>query len=145
MTAASLVASIGFGAVSWQVPARTRMMLTVLVLSVCSVALLLPGSIAGMYVAAFVAGIAISPSLISVQHVLGELAPTGQISEAFALMGSSIAVGTAVATACSGVVVNDYGSRSGLLTVVAIAVATSIAGVAGWATLRGAAPPTPTD
>ena len=86
--------------------------------------------------AAFLAGVAVSPLLILNVSMVEHLVPPARLTEAFTLGTSGLAVGLAVGSPLSGVLIDNFGAAAGYLVMVGSAAVTMILAVAGYPTLR---------
>ncbi|WP_328956956.1 MFS transporter [Kitasatospora purpeofusca] len=107
----SLVAGATFGAMEWRLPQRRLLPLTAGVLTLSAIPLALTDSPYLMAVFAVLAGVAISPALITGSTVLESVAPKGSLSEAFSWLTSMGALGIASGTAVGGYL-SDTGSSA---------------------------------
>ena len=98
----SLVAGVTYGAVDWRLSQARLLTLTTLALTLGALPLVFASSSLLMAVFAVVAGIAISPALISGSTLLESVAPKGSLSEAFSWLTSAGALGIASGTAAGG-------------------------------------------
>jgi MFS family permease len=84
----------------------------------CSVPLALAPSIAVMTVLALIAGLCLAPLLAAANQLIGEVAPAGAVTEAFAWPLTALAIGAAGGSATAGAIVQSSGWRPGFLAVV---------------------------
>jgi len=126
LAAGSMVSGIGWGAVHWRVPLRRRLAAALAVLTVLTGPLLLVGSIWLMVPFVLVAGVAVSPSLISAFTLAELLVPRAAVTEAFTWIGTALALGVAVGASVAGKTVDVAGANAAfLVSTVAAAVATA--------------------
>jgi MFS family permease len=105
-----MLAGLVYGGVSWTMPLVRRLLLTSVILGVCTVPLIFVGSFWLMVPLALLAGLAITPTLIGLYSVLSNVVPRTAVTEGFAWIASSIAVGTSAGAAFSGWLVERYDS-----------------------------------
>lgn len=117
MILAGSVAGLLYGGTTWQVGLVPRLLGTAVVLGVGSLPLLLADSLWLMGLLALVAGIAITPMLVTMYSLLGNLVHKTSVTEGFAWIASSITVGSSAGTAASGYLVDRIGSTGSLLLV----------------------------
>jgi MFS family permease len=86
---------------------------------VCSVPLALAPSIGAMAVLAVVAGLALAPLLAAANQLIGEVAPPGNVTEAFGWPITAIALGASLGSALAGAIVQASGWRPAFVAVVA--------------------------
>lgn len=134
----SVVGGLLYGGLHLSTPHHVQLPVLVGALATGTVLpLLAPGPV-WMGVALFAYGLTIAPFSACNSVLLGEAAPPGTTTEAFAWSSSMIFGGAALGTAVAGVLVDRSGPTAGL-AVTAVAGALSLAAaVAGLARLRGA-------
>jgi MFS family permease len=97
---------------------------------VCSVPLLLAPSIAVMVPLAVIAGLCLAPLLAAINQLIGDVAPPGAVTEAFAWPITAIALGVSGGSAAAGGIAQAWGWREGFVAVV-------VAGLVGGAIAVG--------
>jgi MFS family permease len=107
----------------------------------CSVPLALAPSIAVMTVLALIAGLCLAPLLAAANQLVGEVAPPGAVTEAFAWPITAVAMGAACGSATAGAIVQSAGWRPGFLAVVGAGLLAATIAVTRRATLAPASPP----
>jgi MFS family permease len=100
-----------------------------------SAPLALAPSIAVMAFLALIAGLGLAPLLAAVNQVIGDVAPPGAVTEAFAWPITAIALGASAGSAAAGAIVEASGWRPSFVAVVAAGLAGSAIALAGRATL----------
>jgi MFS family permease len=100
-----------------------------------SAPLALAPSIAVMAFLALIAGLGLAPLLAAVNQVIGDVAPPGAVTEAFAWPITAIALGASAGSAAAGAIVEASGWRPSFVGVVAAGLAGSAIALAGRATL----------
>ncbi|MFQ1002112.1 MFS transporter [Modestobacter sp. SSW1-42] len=131
LAAGSMAAGIGWGTVHWQVPLRHRLVAVLTLLTLLTVPLLFAGSYWLMLPLVVVAGVAVSPALISAFTLAEVLVPRTAVTEAFTWIGTALALGVAVGASAAGKIVDAVGANA------SFAVATVAAGVAAVAVALG--------
>jgi MFS family permease len=131
LAAGSMVSGIGWGAVHWRVPLRRRLTGALAALAVLTFPLVLVGDVWLMVPFVLVAGIAVSPSLISAFTLAEVLVPRSAVTEAFTWIGTALALGVAVGASAAGKIVDVAGANTSFL------VATGAAGLAAAAVALG--------
>jgi predicted MFS family arabinose efflux permease len=119
-----MASGIGWGAVHWRTPLRRRLVAVLVLLTALSVPLLLVRDIWVMFPFVVLAGVAVSPSLISSFTLAELLVPRAAVTEAFTWIGTALGLGVAVGASVSGELVDVAGANT------AFSVATVAAGVA---------------
>jgi MFS family permease len=120
----SMASGIGWGAVHWRHPLRHRLLVVLVALTVLTVPLTLVGNVWVMIPLVVVAGVAVSPSLISSFTLAELIVPRSAVTEAFTWIGTALGLGVAVGTSVAGKIVDTYGANASFL------VATVSAGLA---------------
>ncbi len=120
----SMISGIGWGAVHWRLPLRHRLAGVLVLLTVLSAPLMLVREIWLMVPFVVLAGIAVSPVLISAFTLAEQLVPRAAVTEAFTWIGTALALGVAVGASVSGKIVDISGSNA------AFSVATVAAAIA---------------
>jgi MFS family permease len=131
LAAGSMVAGIGWGTVHWRVRLRHRLVCLLVLLTLLTVPLALVDSYWLMLPLVVLAGVAVSPSLISAFTLAEVLVPRTVVTEAFTWIGTSLAVGVAVGASVAGRIVDSAGANPSFL------VATVAAGVAAGTVALG--------
>jgi MFS family permease len=127
----SMASGIGWGTVHWRLPLRLRLVWVLVLMTVLSVPLLLINSIWVMVPFVVLAGIAVSPSLISSFTLAEKLVPQAAVTEAFTWIGTALGLGVAVGASVAGKIVDVAGANRAFL------VATVAAGVAAVVVAAG--------
>jgi MFS family permease len=120
----SMASGIGWGAVHWHQPLRHRLAIVLVLLTVLTLPLLLIRDIWLMIPFVVLAGVAVSPSLISSFTLAEVLVPRAAVTEAFTWIGTARGRGVAVGASVAGKIVDVAGANW------AFSVATVAAGVA---------------
>ncbi|WP_324274779.1 MFS transporter [Blastococcus brunescens] len=123
----SMASGIGWGTVHWRMPLRLRLVGASALLTVCSLPLLVVTDVWVMVPFVVLAGVAISPSLISSFTLAELLVPRAAVTEAFTWIGTALGLGVAVGASVSGKLVDVYGANTAFsVATVAAAVATVV-------------------
>ena len=126
----SMASGIGWGTVHWEVPLRRRLAGVLALLTLCSIPLLLVDSIWVMVPFVALAGVAVSPSLISSFTLAEVLVPRAVVTEAFTWIGTAIGLGVAVGASVAGKIVDVAGANTAfLVATVAAAMAAIVVGL----------------
>jgi MFS family permease len=110
----SMISGIGWGAVHWRLPLRHRLAGVLVLLTLLSAPLMLVREIWLMVPFVVLAGLAVSPSLISCFTLAELLVPRAALTEAFTWIGTALALGVAVGASVSGKIVDVSGSNAAL-------------------------------
>jgi MFS family permease len=120
----SMASGIGWGIVHWRVPLRRRLAIVLVALTVLTVPLMFVDDVWLMVPFVVVAGLAVSPSLISSFTLAELLVPRAAVTEAFTWIGTALGLGVAVGSSVAGKLVDVSGANA------AFAVATVSAAIA---------------
>jgi predicted MFS family arabinose efflux permease len=124
LAAGSMASGIGWGTVHWRLPLRHRLVAVLILLTVLSIPLTLVHDVWVMVPFVVLAGVAVSPSLISSFTLAELLVPRAAVTEAFTWIGTALGLGVAIGASVAGKVVDAYGAnRAFLVATVAAAVA----------------------
>jgi MFS family permease len=126
LAAGSMASGIGWGTVHWRMPLRRRLVGVLLAMTVLSVPLVLIGDIWVMLPLVVLAGVAVSPALISAFTLAEVLVPRAAVTEAFTWIGTALAIGVAVGASVTGKVVDIAGANASFLVAT---VAAALAGI----------------
>jgi len=120
----SMASGIGWGTVHWQLPLRLRLAWVLVLLTVLSIPLTLVRDIWLMVPFVVLAGVAVSPSLISSFTLAEVLVPRAAVTEAFTWIGTALGLGVAIGASVAGKIVDVYGPNTAfLVATVAAAIA----------------------
>lgn len=126
----SMASGIGWGTVHWRVPLRRRLVAVLVLMTVCSIPLLLVRDVWLMVPFVIIAGIAVSPSLISSFTLAELLVPRASVTEAFTWIGTALGLGVAVGASVAGKIVDVSGANTAfLVSTVAAAIAAVVVAV----------------
>ena len=141
--AGSMVGGLVYGGLSLVRPPRQQLPLLVAALAVgTALPLLATGSVV-MGMALFAYGLTIAPFTACNAVLLGEAAPPGTTTEAFAWSSSMIFGGAALGTGVAGWLVEVSGPTAGLAVTTVSGLLALAAAVSGLARLRGSEPSLP--
>ena len=120
----SMVSGIGWGTVHWRLPLRHRLAAVLVLMTVLSIPLLLVHHIWLMVPFVILAGVAVSPILISSFTLAEVLVPRAAVTEAFTWIGTALGLGVALGASVAGKIVDVAGANmSFLVATVAAALA----------------------
>jgi predicted MFS family arabinose efflux permease len=131
--AGSLIAGVIAGSLHWKRPLRQRFTVGQAFLALAMVPLPFISPLALLAVAAFVAGFAISPTLISGFSLVEAEVPAGRLTEGLSWASTALAAGVALGAAVAGPVIDDSGASVAFWVAVAsggLAVAACVVGLA---------------
>jgi MFS family permease len=120
----SMASGIGWGTVHWRLPLRHRLAGVLVLLTVLSIPLMLVRDVWVMVPFVILAGISLSPSLISSFTLAELLVPRSAVTEAFTWIGTALGLGVAIGASGAGKIVDVWGANmSFLVATVAAAIA----------------------
>jgi len=111
----SLLAGLVTGALTLRRPPLTRLRLSATALTAVMVPLLLASSLLWVAVLLFVAGFAISPTMVAAISLVEQCVPTARLTEGMTWVTSGLATGIAPGAAIGGVVVDARGPSTGFV------------------------------
>jgi len=124
--AGSLVSGVIFGAVASGPPTRRRLVAGQVVLTVALVPTLSVGSLPALAVMLALAGVSISPSLITGFGLAEATSPRSRMTEALAWTSTAVGVGVAIGAALAGPVIDSAGAAQAFVVPV-VAATTAVA------------------
>jgi predicted MFS family arabinose efflux permease len=126
----SAIGGLAYGSRDHALDPGARWVRLAAVFPLCSAPLLVGPSIPGMAPLAVIAGLCLAPLLAAVNQLVGDVAPPGAVTEAFAWPITAIALGASAGSACAGAIVEASGWREGFAAVL-------VAGLVGAAVAVG--------
>lgn len=126
----SLVAGLAYGSVHWRRPPAQQFLGAVALLAAGSIPFALVTTIPALAAVMLLAGLSISPMIISGYALVGLIAPVGRLTEGLTWTTTALGLGTSVAAATTGAAVDAVGAhRAFLVPVVAAVLAAAVAGL----------------
>ena len=135
-SAASLVGALVVGAIAFRTPSRRRFTLALVGYAIGLVPSALVDGYLPFVVASIVSGIAIAPTFVQANAVVGEETPPRIRTASFALLGSATVLGISIGSALAGQAVAAVGGEAARGILVPLAVACAIAAVVADVTHR---------
>lgn len=132
----SLSAGIVFGATRRDAPARQGFVAGAIGIGVSALAMPHVGSIGTLTVLVVLAGLSISPTLISGMALVRQVAPAARLTEAFAWATTGLSVGLMIGSAAAGYLAEHAGSSEAFWPATVAALVAAALAVAGSARLR---------
>lgn len=127
--AGSLAAGLVFGALATGGPSRRRLVVAVAVLSAVLLLTLVADSLLVLAAALALAGVTISPSLITGFGLAEQSSPRSRVTESLAWTSTALGVGVAVGAALVGPLIDERGADAAFVVPVAAAVVAVMAAV----------------
>ncbi|MGO4665822.1 MFS transporter [Bosea sp. 2RAB26] len=129
--AGSLITGIVFGALKLRMSLASQLLIAIALAAVTTLPLLAVNSIGSLAVVVFLAGAAVSPTIIVSIGLIERLVPAAKLTEGITWAMTGIGIGMAVGSSASGWVIDGFGARSGFWISVAaggVALATALLG-----------------
>jgi MFS family permease len=112
------VGGLAYGAREHGSAPGARWVRLALAFPLCSLPLIAAPSIAVMTALALIAGLCLAPYMAAANQLVGDIAPPGAVTEAFAWPITAIAIGAATGSATAGAIAQAVGWRPGFVAVV---------------------------
>ena len=126
----SMASGIAWGTVHWRRPLRQRLAAVLVLMTLLSLPLLLVRDLWLMVPFVVLAGVAVSPALISSFTLAEVLVPRASVTEAFTWIGTALGLGVALGASVAGKVADVAGANTAfLVATVAAAVAAVVVGI----------------
>ena len=122
----SMASGIGWGTVHWRAPLRRRLAAVLVVMTLMTLPLLLVTDVWLMVPFVVLAGVAVSPALISSFTLAEVLVPRASVTEAFTWIGTALGLGVALGASVSGKVVDMAGANMAFLVATAAAAVAAV-------------------
>ncbi|MCF6475327.1 MFS transporter [Nonomuraea sp. MG754425] len=132
----SMVSGLWFGSRSWRISLRARFVRALALFMVGLVPIMFIDSLWVMAGALFLAGFAISPTLITAFSLTERLVPPALLTEGMAWISTAIGFGVAAGAWAGGHITQEYGSSSAYVFSVAAAAVAVVVGIGGSGLLR---------
>jgi MFS family permease len=129
------IGGLAYGAREHGLATDARWLRLAVAFPLCSIPLALAPSIAVMTVLALIAGLCLAPLMAAVNQLIGDVAPPGARTEAFAWPITAIALGAAGGSATAGAVIEASGWRVAFVVVIAAGLLASVVAVTRRGTL----------
>lgn len=125
--AGSLIVGLVFGALKLQMPLAKQFLLAISLAMLTTLPLLIVDGIGGLSIALFLAGAAVSPTIIISMGLIERLVPAAKLTEGITWAMTGVMIGMALGSSLSGWVIDEYGASSGFYVSVASGVIAFIA------------------
>ncbi|HEV2503069.1 MAG TPA: MFS transporter [Mesorhizobium sp.] len=134
--AGSLVAGLAFGMLKLKLPLARQLLITIALAALTTLPLLIVGSIPMLCLVLFVAGVAVSPTIITAMALVEKLVPSSKLTEGMTWAITSIGIGLAAGSSAAGWVIDNHGATSGFLVSITAGVVALIVALAGQGILQ---------
>lgn len=139
--AGSLVAGLAFGALKLKLPLARQLLATIALAALTTLPLLAVDGILALSVVFFVAGVAVSPTVITSMALVERLVPPSKLTEGMTWAITGISIGLALGSSTSGWVIDTFGAASGFWVSIGAGVTALLITLAGQRVLLGTASP----
>jgi predicted MFS family arabinose efflux permease len=131
----SMISGLAYGAMTLRSPAARRFVVAVLLLAAGTVPFALVTGVVALGVALFVAGLAISPMVVSGFGLVETLVAPSRLTEGLTWLTTTINLGAAAGAATAGAAVDRFGAHRAFLVTVCFGAASALLALAGRTTL----------
>ncbi|MGW6937665.1 MFS transporter [Streptomyces xanthophaeus] len=135
----SCLAGIVFGLLHLKGRTELRWLLGVCAMAVSMIPLLLAGNLPFLAVALFVSGLAIAPTMITTMALIEAHVPRAKLTEGMTWIGTGLAVGVAIGSSVTGLVIDAAGARNGYVVSLSAGAAAAAVAFAGFRRLTRSA------
>ncbi|WP_327278958.1 MULTISPECIES: MFS transporter [unclassified Streptomyces] len=130
--AGSCLAGIVFGLLHLKGRTERRWVLGICAMAVSMIPLLLAGNLPFLAVALFVSGLAIAPTMITTMALIEAHVPRAKLTEGMTWITTGLAVGVAVGSSVTGLVIDAAGAQRGYVVSISSGVAAAAVAFAGY-------------
>ncbi|MEU4728540.1 MFS transporter [Streptomyces sp. NPDC023588] len=128
----SCIAGIVFGLLHLKGRTEPRWVLGICAMAVSMIPLLLAGNLPFLAVALFVSGLAIAPTMITTMALIEAHVPRAKLTEGMTWISTGLAVGVAVGSSVTGLVIDAAGARSGYVVSISAGATAAAVAFAGY-------------
>lgn len=128
----SCIAGIVFGLLHLKGRTELRWVLGVCAMAVSMIPLLLAGNFPFLAVALFVSGLAIAPTMITTMALIEAHVPRAKLTEGMTWISTGLAVGVAIGSSVTGLVIDAAGAQRGFVVSISAGVAAAAVAFAGY-------------
>ncbi|GIH99612.1 MFS transporter [Planobispora takensis] len=136
VAAGSMVSGLWYGVRHWKISLRSRFVRALAVFAVGLTPIALIGDVRVMAVALFLAGLAISPTIITGYSLIERLVPPALLTEGMSWVSTAIGFGVAIGAWAGGRLTDEFGASSAYAFSFGCAVLAAVIGIAGSTSLR---------
>ncbi|MFC1414231.1 MFS transporter [Streptacidiphilus sp. N1-12] len=134
----SCAAGLVFGTLNLRGPLSRRFLLGILTMAVSMLPLLFVKNLVALAAALFVAGLSISPTMVTTMGLVERIVPASKLTEGMTWTTTGLAVGVALGSSAAGWVVDGAGAASGYWVTVGAGCFSAVAAFLGSRRLRSA-------
>lgn len=128
--AGSLIVGLVFGALKLQMPLAKQFLLAIGLAMLTTLPLLIVEGIGGLSIALFLAGAAVSPTIIISMGLIERIVPAAKLTEGITWAMTGVMIGMALGSSLSGWVIDEYGASRGFYVSVGAGVLAFVAAFA---------------
>ncbi|WP_395447709.1 MFS transporter [Aminobacter sp. UC22_36] len=111
--AGSLIAGLAFGALKLKLQLPRQLLVAIALAALTTLPLMIVGDIPTLAVVLFIAGVAVSPTIIISMALVEKLVPSSKLTEGMTWAITGIGIGMAVGSSASGWFIDQFGPTSG--------------------------------
>lgn len=137
--AGSLIVGLVFGALKLTMPLARQFLFAIALAALTTLPLLIIDSIPSLAVVLFLAGAAVSPTIITSMGLIERLVPPSKLTEGITWAMTGIGIGMALGSSTSGWVIDEFGARNGFWVSVAAGTVALATALLGYRNLQGRA------
>ena len=136
----SLLAGLVYGVLQWRAPADRRFVLVVGFLAAGTVPMALAPTLPVLAAAMFLAGLAISPVIVTGYGLVEALVPADRLTEGLTWATTGLSLSYAGSAAVTGLAIDAYGARRAFLLPLCCGLVAAVVALAGRRWLRSPSP-----
>lgn len=113
--AGSLVAGLVFGALKLKMPLARQLLIAIALAALTTLPLLVVDNVTVLSVVLFLAGVAVSPTIILSMALVEKVVPSSKLTEGMTWAVTGISIGMAAGSSASGWIIDHMGASSGFM------------------------------
>lgn len=113
--AGSLVAGLVFGAMKLKMPLARQLLIAISLAALTTLPLLAVNNVTVLSVVLFLAGVAVSPTIILSMALIEKVVPSSKLTEGMTWAVTGISIGMAAGSSASGWIIDQMGASSGFM------------------------------
>lgn len=134
--AGSLVAGLAFGALKFKLALPRQLLLAIALAALTTLPLMIVGSVQTLAVVLFVAGVAVSPTIIISMALVEKIVPSSKLTEGMTWAITGIGIGMAAGSSASGWFIDNLGPTSGFFVSMLAGFIALVVALVGQGTFR---------